>query len=154
MGHGRLRWFILRGVGISQCVQLFPEWMVDTAGLCGMPTHDGKVGFPYLPGGELFRQQAGSIAIECKQQHPGSRFVEPVYRVDFLPDLVAGHLDGELRFMPVNQAAVNQQARRFVDGYEVGIVVDNVKHDHTEIRALPTVFPATSVPASAPGVCQ
>lgn len=128
MGDGCLRGFVLVGVGIGDLVQFLFERMVDDAGFLRVAAHDGEVGFLHQPGAELFRQQAGGVAVERKQQYAGGGFVEAVYRENFLPDLVAGELDGEAGFMPVDQAAVYQQPGRFVDSDEVVVVVEDFQH--------------------------
>ena len=81
-------------------------------------------------------QAGGCPTAQSENQNAGSGFVEPVYRVDMLANLVAQHLNGKAGFVTVDRAAVYQQAGRFIDGDVMRITIYNSQfhgaHDTTE----------------------
>jgi len=127
MGHCGLH----SGRLLPQCrirpVLLFSQRMVDMPTFRAPSAHNGEIEFCYRMSGKLIRQKPGRSPVQGKQQDAGGWLVQPVHGVYSPPQLVAQELQRKARLVPINGAAVHQQARRLVDGYNRLILVDDVE---------------------------
>ena len=92
-----------------------------------MAAHDGQIGFLDQTGFELGRQLTCRCAVKGKEQHARSASVKAMGGVNPPPDLVAQELDSKARFAAVDIAAVDEQARRLVDGDQALIPVEDAQ---------------------------
>ena len=124
--RGRLR-LAVGAVGRAEfvVVVLPAQGVVDAAGLGRMAAHDGEVGLVHPLRFELRAEPAPDLAVEGEEQHAGRAAVEAMHRMHVLPDLVAQQLHGEASFVAVEQRAVHEQARRFVDGDQILVAIDD-----------------------------
>lgn len=98
-------------------------------------TDDGEITFIYGALAPLVGNQAGHFLAQGKSQNTGCGFIQTMYRVYPLPQLITQQLQGETGFMAVNFAAVYQQAAGFVDNDKFVIEVKNI-----EIHCMPGVI--------------
>ena len=116
-----------RGVGSAELVVVVlpRQRVVDGANLVRVAAHDGEVGLVDLLRLELLAELAGDVAVEGEEQHAGGAAIEPMGRVNVLADLVAHDLHGEARFVAVEFAAVDEQARGLVHGDQRFVAVED-----------------------------
>jgi len=69
--------------------------------------------------------ESGGFAVECKEQDAGGGFVQAVYGVDVLTDVVADQGQGDAGFMAVDAGAVYEHAGGLMYGNQVSVLVED-----------------------------
>ena len=129
-----------------------PQGVVHAERRTRPTAHHGQVAFVHLALRELLGHLPCRLRAQPHQQDAGRAFVQPVHREDMLTELVAQGLHDEAGFARVQPGAVDQPARRLVDGQPVALAP---KHrQRRAVRPLRKLGHAAQPPLRNPRVSQ
>lgn len=127
--YRRLRRHCARVIAIAVAVVAVCQGVIDRHGGTDVSSNDGNIVFAHSVGFKQPGQTSSRFVTQSKDQHTGRWFVEPMYRIYVLADLIAQHLHGKACFVAIYGAAMHQQSRWLVDCDEVLIFVKYLQHD-------------------------
>ena len=125
-----LRRFLALAVAVGDFVGEIGERVVNFARLIQPAAHHGVIGLAQPLCRNLLTEQTGGVGVQREQQHAAGGPVETVCRIAFQPGLLMQQLQHGHGGMAVKRAAVYGDARRFVDGDEMRIAVEDGERKH------------------------
>ncbi len=134
VGDGFLCRLVGAGFFVGHFVELLFEGIVDTPLRVGISAYDGEISLGGFARSDQTAHTLRRFLGEREQQYARCRFVQTVQRVDVPADLLTQYLDRERRLVSVDHGTVHQQSGGFVDGDEVFVAVEDLKHGATIAR--------------------
>jgi hypothetical protein len=127
------------------------ERVVDAPGQRRPAAHDRPIRLAHTVAFEGLAEPAGRVGIKGEQQHPRGALVQPVDRLHAPADLIAQQLHREAGLVPVDVAAVDQQAGGLVDRDQVFVAVKNLEHGGSQrLRMRPVALGRRAGPGAWP----
>ena len=118
---------------------LFSKWLLAGPEVVGRMAHDdGEVGFFDELLVESRAEDADDVGICCEEQNSAGGAVDPVKRVNGLPDLITENLHRDLVIRVGVIGGVDELSRRFVDGDE-GVIAEEDLKSHQRLRVRPVL---------------
>lgn len=101
--------------------------IIDRAAFIDISPDHGEIGFPDPSRFEQVGCRPGRFRVKGEEQNAGGGFVQAVDRENPLTDRVANHLKRKPGFARGDEAPVDEQPGRFMDGHEMGVPVEDIQ---------------------------